>query len=151
MIATVTEADLPELLVLMRGYCDFYAVDVGDERLLAISRALLADPAREGVQLLARDEEDPARPAVGFATLYWSWTTTRGGRLATMNDLFVAPSARGRGFADALIESCRERAREHGAVELEWVTALDNERAQAVYDRVGGTRSQWLTYSIGLG
>ena len=31
MIATVTEADLPELLPLMRGYCDFYEVDPPDE------------------------------------------------------------------------------------------------------------------------
>jgi GNAT superfamily N-acetyltransferase len=145
-IATVTEGDLDDLLPLMRGYCDFYAVAVTDEQLLALSRALIADPEREGVQLIARDPTTGV--AQGFATIFWSWTTTRGGRLGTMNDLFVAPEARGGGIADALILACRDRAREHGAVELEWVTALDNHRAQKVYDRVGGERSQWLTYGL---
>ncbi len=147
IITTVTEADLPELLVLMRGYGDFYEVSVTDEQLLNISLALIADPAREGVQLLARADD---QTAAGFATVYWSWTTTRGGRLATMNDLFVTPEARGAGHADALILACRDRAREHGAVALEWQTALDNHRAQAVYDRVGGERSQWYDYSLSV-
>lgn len=147
-IVPVGEGDLADLLPLLRGYCDFYEVPVTDGQLLAISRALIADPEREGVQLLARDDADPARPAVGFATVYWSWTTTRGGRLGVMNDLFVAPEARGGGFADALILAARDLAARHGAVELEWQTALDNHRAQAVYDRVGGVRSQWLTYSL---
>ena len=44
MIATVTEADLPELLPLMRGYCDFYEVGPSDDALLAMSRTLIADP-----------------------------------------------------------------------------------------------------------
>ena len=150
MAAAITvagEEDLDDLLPLLRGYCDFYEVVVTDEQLLAISRALIADPAREGVQLIARDA-DPAHTAVGFATLYWTWTTTRGGRLGVMNDLYVDPAARGQGIADALILACRASAAAHGAVDLEWQTALDNHRAQAVYDRVGGRRSQWLTYSL---
>ncbi len=145
-IAVVAEPDLDDLLALMRGYCDFYEVAPSDEALLALSRALIADPAREGLQLLARDDDD--RSALGFATIFWSWTTTRGGRLGVMNDLFVAPQARGRGIADALIAACAQRCAEHGAVALEWQTALDNHRAQAVYDRVGGRRSQWLSYAL---
>jgi GNAT superfamily N-acetyltransferase len=67
-----------------------------------------------------------------------------------MNDLFVAPHARGRGIADALIGACAQRCAEHGAIALEWQTALDNHRAQAVYDRVGGRRSQWLNYELAI-
>ena len=77
-IAVAGEADLGELLVLLRGYCDFYEVAPSDERLLAVSRALIADPEREGVQLLARDARGTA---VGFATLYWSWQTLSAARL----------------------------------------------------------------------
>ena len=146
-ISLAGESDLDDLLALMRAYCDFYEVDPSDEDLLALSRALIADPEREGVQLLARDDDGNA---VGFATVFWSWTTTRAGRLGVMNDLFVAPEGRGTGLADALIEACAERAREHGAVSLEWSTALDNHRAQKVYDRVGGEASRWLDYSLQL-
>jgi GNAT superfamily N-acetyltransferase len=149
-IANVGEQDLDELLVLMRAYCDFYEVDPPDDRLLALSRALIADPEREGVQLIARDDSDPARPAVGFATVFWTWSTLSASRLAIMNDLFVAPEARGSGAAEALIEACADRANHHGATSLGWQTAKDNLRAQAVYERVGGEREEWLDYSIQL-
>ena len=145
VIHLVGEHDLGELLPLMRGYCDFYEVAPADEDLLALSRALIADPEREGLQLIARDD---AGRAIGFATVYWLWSTLSAARIGLMNDLFVHPGARGSGAADALIGACAERVREHGGIALEWRTALDNERAQAVYDRVGGRRSRWLDYTL---
>jgi GNAT superfamily N-acetyltransferase len=146
VITTVTEADLPELLLLMRGYCDFYEVDPSDDALLAMSRMLIDDSELEGVQLIARDDDGQA---VGFATIFWTWSTLSASRLAVMNDLFVVADARGGGHADALIAECVERARARGATELAWQTAKDNARAQAVYDRVGATRDErWLDYSL---
>jgi GNAT superfamily N-acetyltransferase len=144
-VSTVGEADLGELLPLMRGYADFYAVSPADEALLELSRALIADPVKEGMQFLARDD---AGRAIGFATVYWLWSTTSATRIGLMNDLFVAPEGRGRGAAEALIERCRTACRERGASKLTWQTAKDNARAQAVYDRIGGTRSEWLDYSL---
>jgi GNAT superfamily N-acetyltransferase len=145
-ISRVGEDDLAELLPLLRGYCDFYEVTPSDEQLLALARALIADPERDGVQLLARNGGE----AAGFATIYWSWATTIASRIGVMNDLFVAPAARGTGAAERLIEACVEECRRHGAVELTWQTAPDNERAQRVYDRVGAQRSQWVDYSLSV-
>jgi GNAT superfamily N-acetyltransferase len=145
MIALVREEDLPDLLPLMRGYCGFYEVAPSDEGLLALSRALLADPLREGVQFIARDDSGAA---LGFATIFWSWSTLNAGRIAVMNDLFVSSDARGRGIADQLIAACREHARTHGALWLGWQTAKDNGRAQAVYERVGAERSEWIDYGL---
>ena len=145
VISHVGEADLEDLLPLLRGYCDFYEVDPSDDALLALCRALIADPEREGLQLIARE---PGGKAVGFATLYWTWQTLNAARLGVMNDLFVTSDARGSGLADRLIAACRERCAEHGAGELAWQTAKDNHRAQAVYERVGGHRSEWLDYSL---
>jgi GNAT superfamily N-acetyltransferase len=147
VIATVTEADLPDLLPLMRGYCDFYEVDPSDDALLALSRTLIADPD-QGLQLIARDD---AGRALGFATVFWTWSTLSASRLGVMNDLFVAEGARGGGVADALIAECAERCRERGAPELAWQTAYTNERAQAVYERVGANRDErWLDYSLSV-
>jgi GNAT superfamily N-acetyltransferase len=147
-VRTVAERDLDELLPLMRAYCDFYEVAPSDEALLAMSRALIADPQREGVQLIARDDQGAP---LGFATVFWSWTTLSAARLGVMNDLFVDPAARGTGAAEALITACAERAGEHGATTLGWQTAKDNLRAQAVYERVGGKREEWLDYSLETG
>src|SRR3954447_3614473 len=99
-IDVAAEADLPDLLTLMRGYCDFYEVAPSDDALLAISRALIADPEREGLQLIGRRAGGDGLPrAVGFATLYWTWQTLNAARLGVMNDLFVAEEARGSGLA----------------------------------------------------
>ena len=135
--------DLDELLPLMRGYADFYEVTPTDEQLLSLSRTLIEAPETEGVQFIARDG---AGHAIGFATVFWLWSTLSARRVGLMNDLFVAPDARGAGAADALIERCRAACREQGATRLTWQTAKDNGRAQAVYDRIGGTREEWLDY-----
>ena len=147
-IQPVAESDLPDLLPLMRAYCEFYEVAPSDDDLLSMSRVLIADPEREGLQLLARDADGRA---IGFATIFWTWTTLSASRLGVMNDLFVAPDARGGGVADALIAACAERCGERGAKSLEWQTAYDNHRAQAVYARVGGERDErWLDYSLAV-
>lgn len=142
-IDLVGPADLDELLPLMRGYCDFYDSTPGDDQLLELARALIEDPDGEGVQLLARDG---GGRAAGFATLYWSWSTTDACRIGVMNDLFVAQHARGQGLAERLIEACREQCVRRGARRVTWQTAPDNLRAQAVYDRVGAAREQWVDY-----
>jgi len=142
----VTRADLDELIALMGDYCDFYRVDPGSDRLRQLAEALIESPS-EGVQILARDD---GGAAVGFATVYWTWQTLTASRVGVMNDLFVVPSARGEGVADRLIADCVERCRERGADSLVWQTALDNRRAQAVYERVGAVSERWLDYSLSV-
>ena len=142
----VTTADLPDLLPLVRGYCDFYEVAPSDDALLAVSRALIGDPDREGVQLIVRSDGE----AVGFATVYWSWDTLIAARVGIMHDLFVIPPARGTGIADLLIEGCVEECRRHGAAKLGWQTAPDNARARRVYERVGATKDEWVDYWLSV-
>jgi GNAT superfamily N-acetyltransferase len=146
-IDSATEADLERVLPLMRAYCDFYEVSPSDEGLDAMARALVSSPDGDGMLLVAR--EDGGAP-VGFATVGWKWASTRGARIAVMEDLFVHPDARGSGAADALIRTCAERARELGAPVLTWMTAPDNHRAQAVYARAGATPGTWLEYELEL-
>jgi GNAT superfamily N-acetyltransferase len=145
--ARVTTADLPNLLPLVRAYCEFYDVAPADDALLAVSRALIADPDREGVQLIARSESGEA---VGFATVYWSWDTLVAARVGIMHDLFVIPPARGTGIADLLIEACVEECRRRGAAKLGWQTAPDNTRARRVYERVGATKDEWVDYWLSV-
>ncbi len=142
-----TEAQVQRLLPLMRAYCDFYRVQPSDRALLTMARSLMADPTREGFQLIATD----AGGAVGFATVFWSWETSTASRVGVMNDLYVAAAARGRGIATALIDACVERCRDRGAVRLIWQTAVDNRHAQAVYDHIGATRETWVDYWLDTG
>jgi ribosomal protein S18 acetylase RimI-like enzyme len=144
-IERVGEADLADLLPMMRTYCDFYEVAPSDAQLESLARAMIADPDREGIQLIARAEG--GKP-LGFATVFWSWQTLIAGRAAVMNDLFVSPEARRQGIGRALIEECRRRAGEHGAAELVWETALDNETAKGLYRSLDARESRWISYSL---
>ncbi len=144
-IAVVGEPDLAELLPLMRAYCDFYGVAPGDDALLDLAHTLVADPEREGFQLIARDD---GGNAVGFATVYWCWSTLAAARTAIMNDLFVHPDARGSGLAEDLVEECRVRSGRGGAASMGWQTRKDNARAQRLYERVGASRAEWVDYSL---
>ena len=142
-----TEADLDALLPLMRAYCDFYEVSPADEGLEEMARALIAAPTQEGMLLVARDDDGTP---IGFAAVGWKWSSLRGARVAHLEDLFVDPDARRGGAGQAMIEACAERARAHGAPAMLWVTAVDNKRAQSVYERVGANGETWLEYELEL-
>jgi ribosomal protein S18 acetylase RimI-like enzyme len=146
-IDSATEDDLGALLPMLRGYCDFYRAGPSDDGLMAMARALIAGPDADGMLLVARDGDGVA---VGFATVCWKWSSLRAARIAVMEDLYVAPQARGQGAADALIRACADRAREDGAPVVTWLTAPDNRRAQAVYNRVGATADTFLEYELEL-
>jgi GNAT superfamily N-acetyltransferase len=147
-IRSAVEGDISALRPLMRGYCEFYESNPPDAGLDEMARALIATPDGEGMMLVAEDE---AGVLIGFAAVGWKWSSLRGARIAVLEDLFVAPEARGQGAADALIEACASRARDNGAPVMTWLTAPDNHRAQAVYDRVGGSSATFLEYELELG
>ena len=64
-----------------------------------------------------------------------------------LDDLYVAPEARGSGAADALLARLREIAADRGWSVVRWITADDNHRARAKYDQVA-TRTMWVTYDM---
>jgi hypothetical protein len=39
-------------------------------------------------------------------------------------------------------------AAERGSTTLSWMTALDNQRAQRLYERMGAERSAWFEYEL---
>jgi ribosomal protein S18 acetylase RimI-like enzyme len=141
----VGEGDLPELLNLLRAYCDFYRVHPADEALMELARTLIDHP-EEGLQLIARAD---GGEAVGFATVYWTWSTLNASRIGVMNDLFVKSKHRAQGIGRALIEECRRTARERGASGITWETQPDNHTAQRLYDKTGATRHEWIAYWLG--
>src|SRR5919197_616739 len=129
-IREATESDLPALMPLLRGYCDFYDANPTDDGLDRMARAIIAAPESEAFLLVATDGKSD--DVVGFAASGWKWSSLRAARVVVLEDLFVADRARGRGHAAALIVASAEIARGHGAPAMTWLTAPDNRRAQAV-------------------
>jgi GNAT superfamily N-acetyltransferase len=146
-VREATDADLPALLPLLRGYCDFYEVEPSDEGLERVARGVIAAPEDEAFLLVSTDDSDEV---IGIAVCVWTWSSLHGGRIVYLNDLFVAEAARGAGHADALIEAVTEVARRHGAASVNWLTAVDNHRAQKVYDRAGAEFATFREYELEL-
>lgn len=140
--------EVEAIVPLMLAYCDFYEVEHPNEAALAeMAGSLIDAPDGEGFLLTAADEDGSP---VGFAACGWKWSSLRGAQVAVLEDLYLAPDFRGRGIADELIGECASIARAHGAPALLWYTQPKNERAQAVYDRVGGSREELLEYELNL-
>jgi GNAT superfamily N-acetyltransferase len=127
--------------VLYAGYAAFYRVEQTPAMRDTVWSWLM-DPAHEAQGFGALDA---GGALIGLA--HWR-LFARPLRAATgvyLDDLFVAPTARGSGAAPALIEACAEAGRAQGATLLRWITADDNYRARTAYDRTA-TRTMWITY-----
>jgi GNAT superfamily N-acetyltransferase len=57
-------------------------------------------------------------------------------RYCYLEDLFVAPAARGRGLGRALIEAVHDKALAANASRVYWLTHSSNTQARALYDKV---------------
>ncbi len=73
----------------------------------------------------------------------------RGARVGFLDDLFVAPDARGQGVVEALYDGLRDLGRAQGWPFIRWITAEDNARARAVYDKLSA-KTHWVTYQMPL-
>jgi GNAT superfamily N-acetyltransferase len=143
-IAPIASEEFEELLPLIAAYQRFYEVeDVDDERNRAFFRRFLA-PSEDGLLLGARNEGR----LVGYACLYWHFSSLEACECVLMNDLFVDGSMRGRGVGRALIEATAAVAREREVPFVEWSTAPDNETAQRLYDSTGAERTEWFSYEL---
>lgn len=145
-ISPVEPAEFEQLLPLIGAYQRFYEVEEVDaQRNRSFFRRFLA-PSGDGVLLGARTLGE----LVGYACLYWHFSSLRAEETVLMNDLFVVEGSRGHGVGRALIEASAAVARERGATHLEWATAPSNVTAQRLYDRTGAARSEWIEYELKL-
>jgi GNAT superfamily N-acetyltransferase len=142
----IDEARFEDLLPLIAAYQRFYEADeVPEGRNREFFRRFLA-PSEDGMLIGAWRGER----LIGYACLYWHFSSLRAVETVLMNDLYVDAEARGAGAGRALIEAAAEVARRRGCPSLEWSTAPDNARAQRLYDSTGARRSTWVEYELGL-
>ena len=85
------------------------------------------------------------RSLVGLANLRTFARPSTGTIGLFLDDLFVDPEARRGGTGSALLRAAGHLAAERGATVVRWITAPDNVRARAVYDR-HATATPWVTY-----
>lgn len=128
---------------LYAGYAAFYRVEQTPEMRERVW-GWITDPASEVECLLAVDASGAPVGLAHFREFARPLFAARGGYL---DDLFVAPEARGSGAARALIEALAAEGRRRGWSLVRWITADDNYRARGLYDRLA-RRTHWLTYDL---
>jgi GNAT superfamily N-acetyltransferase len=143
-IAPVAVEEFEQLLPLIAAYQRFYEVEaIDEERNRTFFRRFLG-PSEDGLLLGARSDGR----LVGYACLYWHFSSLEACESVLMNDLYVDDSMRGQGVGRALIEATAAVARERGVPFVEWSTAPDNEIAQRLYDSTGAERTEWVSYEL---
>jgi len=146
VVRQATIHDLDTVVPLFDGYRQFY----GQPADLARARAFIAERFQhaESVILLALDA---GGTGLGFTQLYSLFSSVRCTRRYLLNDLFVAPAARRRGIAAALLRAAAEHGRAMGVAGLSLSTAHDNHAAQRLYESLGWKPdTEFREYSLKL-
>ncbi len=143
-IRAVEAADRAEWDRLYAGYADFYRVEQTEDMRNKVW-SWLHDPAHETEGLVAVLDGRLVGLA-HFRAFARPLSASTGGFL---DDLFVDPASRGSGAAPALIDALSEIGRARGWSVIRWITAEDNYRARALYDRLA-EKTRWATYDIRL-
>lgn len=83
---------------------------------------------------------------VGLVTYYWTYATFRAARRLYVEDLFVLPEYRGKGYGKALLKQLARKGLAVEAGRLEWQVLDWNAPAIAFYESIGARRAPWLNY-----
>lgn len=144
-IRQVNKDDISQLYGLMVQYIvDFYQrPQPVEEELKELIHHIIDNPSA-GIQFVAEVEGN----IVGFATLYFTFSTLQVKKAAILNDLFITSSGRGHKIGEKLFQSCLSYIRENKFAYMTWETAKDNHIAQSLYNKMGGNTSDWLVYEI---
>jgi GNAT superfamily N-acetyltransferase len=88
--------------------------------------------------------------AIGFIQLYPTFTSVGMQRTWLLNDLFIHPSARGKGVGTSLLDAAKDFGRTAKSKWLMLQTANDNYSAQALYKKNGWKKETDLFYRFDL-
>ncbi len=141
VIRPLEDADHDAWEELFRGYIRFYEAQVPDDVIALAWQRLLAQ--EDG--FLALVAVDDSGRLLGLAHALFHRSTWSATYYCYLEDLFVAPAARGKGVGRALIEAVYAEADKRGATRTYWATMGDNATARRLYDGLA-TLSPFVQY-----
>ncbi len=132
-IRPVAACDEAEWRGLFAAYIAFYKAEISGD-VIAATFAHLLDPGRDDmIGLVAVDLDGRL---AGLAHIVFHPSTWAATGYCYLEDLFVAPSTRGRGIGRQLIEAVYTEADHRGAGRTYWATHASNAPARGLYDRM---------------
>jgi GNAT superfamily N-acetyltransferase len=144
-IRTATEDDVPLILRFIRELADYerlaHQVIATEESL----RATLFGNPRFAEVLIGEDDGEP----FGFALFFHNYSTFLARPGVYLEDLYVRPELRGRGYGRALLARLAAVATERNCGRVEWAVLNWNEPAIRFYRSLGALpMDQWTVYRV---
>jgi len=146
-IRAATEGDVPLILQFIRDLAEYerlsHKVIATEERL----RASLFGSPRFAEVIIAEENAVP----VGFALFFHNYSTFLAQPGIYLEDLFVKPEARGRGYGKALLMHLAQLARERGCGRVEWAVLNWNQPSIDFYKALGAVpMDEWTVFRLTL-
>jgi Acetyltransferases len=144
-IRDATSSDVPIILQLIRDLATYERAPNDVVATEAGLREVLFGPEPAAKVLLVFEDAD----AVGFAVYFFNFSTWLGRPGLYLEDLFVKPETRGRGYGRALLIHLAKIARDHGCGRMEWAVLDWNEPAIQFYRKLGATPLEdWTVFRL---
>src|SRR3984893_10443989 len=138
-------ADVPIILELIRALATY---ERAPNEVTATEKGLMEilfgeKPAAEVLLAFEKDR------AVGFAVFFHNFSTWLGRPGLYLEDLFVRPEDRGKGYGRALLVDLAKIARERGCGRMEWAVLTWNEPAINFYRKLGAKpMDEWTVFRL---
>jgi len=144
-IRIATESDVPLILTFIRDLARYEKLEdrvVATEEML---RATLFGSPRFAEVLIGEEDGAP----IGFALFFHNYSTFLGRPGVYLEDLFVKPEARGRGYGKALLARLAAIANERNCGRVEWAVLDWNEPSINFYRSLGAVSlDDWRIFRL---
>ncbi len=139
-IRPATSADIPDLCILLTLLFTQEAEFVPDHE--AQTRGLTRIISDPGIGLILMARQDGQ--TIGMVNLLFMVSTALGERVALLEDMVVAPAARGAGIGSQLLDVAIQQAQALGCKRITLLTDRVNIKAQRFYQRHGFALSSMM-------
>lgn len=138
------EEDVDTILRMIRALADYEHLLDQVVATPALLREWLFEKGAAQVLLVEEGDE-----AVGFALFFHNFSTFLGRAGIYLEDLYVVPQCRGRGYGKALLRRLAQLALEEGCGRLEWWCLDWNQPSIDFYRSIGAQpMDEWTVYRV---
>ena len=144
----IRDADVADVPIIMQLIRDLATYERAPNDVIATEQDLRevlfgAEPAAKVV--IAFEDAAP----VGFAVYFFNFSTWLGRPGLYLEDLFVKPEMRGRGYGRALLVHLAKIARDHNCGRMEWAVLTWNDPAIEFYKKLGAMPlEEWRVFRL---
>ncbi len=142
-VGKLTKTDQEDWQSLYRGYADFYHMPMNEDILKSVWLWIFDS----NIKFYAIGVKTSEGKLIGLMHYREMPSPLRGSLVGFLDDLYIHPDHRGTGAVQLLFKELKGIARQNSWPYVRWITATDNHRARAVYDKISET-IDFVTYQM---